>query len=97
MRRNAYAINIKKVIDACVANNVAIEINANPWRLDLDWRNIEYAKNKGARFTINADAHAIEEINYTKYGVKIARKGALQKSDVINYLSLDEFKKFASR
>ncbi len=97
MRRNAYAVNIKKVIDACAANNVAIEINANPWRLDLDWRNIEYAKNKGARFTINADAHAIEEINYTKYGVKIARKGALQKSDVINYLSLDEFKEFVGR
>ncbi len=94
LRRKPYEIDIRKIIDACVANGVAIEINANPWRLDLDWRNFDYAKEKGALFSINADAHSTEEIANTKYGVKIARKGGIMQSEVINYWSADKLTDF---
>ncbi len=97
LRRDGYKLNILKILDACAANNTAIEINANPHRLDLDWRNYDYAREKGALFTINADAHATSHIEYTKYGVMIARKGGIKKSEVINYLSLEKFKKFISK
>lgn len=97
LRRDGYKLNIRKILDACAANNTAIEINANPHRLDLDWRNYDYAREKGALFTINADAHATSHIEYTKYGVMIARKGGIKKSEVINYFSLEQFNEFISR
>ncbi len=97
LARDGYQLNIKKVIDACAANSVAIEINANPHRLDLDWRNIFYAREKGALFTINPDAHSTQDIELTNYGVLIARKGGIQKEEVINCFSIQEFDKFLSR
>ena len=97
LRRDGYKLNIKKVIDACVSNNVAIEINANPHRLDLDWRNYCYAREKGVKFTINADAHSTSHIEYTKYGVWIARKGGIKKEEVINYFPVNEFLKFCTK
>lgn len=95
--RNAYQIDIKKVIDACAANDVAIEINANPQRLDLDWRNIYYAREKGCRFSINQDAHATQEIEYINIGIGIAKKGGLQTKEVINCLSEKDFITFINR
>ncbi|MCL6494716.1 MAG: DNA polymerase/3'-5' exonuclease PolX [Ignavibacterium sp.] len=97
LSRDSYKCDVKKIIDACAANNVAIEINSNPRRLDLDWRWIYYARNKGCMFSINADAHSTEDILYTNYGISIARKGGIQKSEVINCLSADEFKIFLKR
>jgi DNA polymerase (family 10) len=97
LRRDGYKLNIKKVIDACAANNVAIEINANPRRLDLDWRNYNYAREKGVKFTINADAHATSHIEYTKYGVMVARKGGIKKEEVINYFPVDKFLIFCNK
>jgi DNA polymerase (family 10) len=97
LRREGYKLNIQKVIDACAANNVAIEINANPHRLDLDWRNYFYARERGVKFTINADAHATSHIEYTKYGVMVARKGGIKKEEVINYFSVDDFIKFCNK
>lgn len=97
LSRDSYKCDVKKIIDACAANDVAIEINSNPRRLDLDWRWIYYARNKGCMFSINADAHSTEDILYTNYGISIARKGGIQKSEVINCLSADEFKKFLKR
>ncbi len=94
LRREGYKLNIEKILDACAANNTAIEINANPHRLDLDWRNYAYAREKGVLFTINADAHSTTHIDYTKYGVMIAKKGGIKKSEVINYFSLERFKQF---
>ena len=94
LRRDPYAVNILKVIDACAANNVAIEINANPWRLDLDWRNLDYARKRGAIFSINADAHSTGDIAYTKLGVKIARKGGVNQSEVINYWDINRLREF---
>ncbi len=94
LSRDAYKVNMKKVIDACSSNNVAIEINANPHRLDLDWRQIYYAREKGCLFSINPDAHSTEEISYIKYGVLIGRKGGLNFEEVINCFSLNDFKKY---
>lgn len=97
LSREAYKVDVKKIIDACAANDVAIEINSNPRRLDLDWRWIYYARNKGCKFSINADAHSTEDISYTIYGISIARKGGIQQKEVINCFGVNEFKKYLQR
>lgn len=95
--RESFSVNIKKVIDACSRNNVAIEINANPHRLDLDWRNILYARDKGCIFSINQDAHSVDEVKYIKYGINIARKGGIQSSEVLNCFTKEKFKSFIKK
>ena len=97
LRREGYALNIRKVIDACSANNTAIEINANPYRLDLDWRHLYYAREKNCKISINPDAHSIDDINYIHYGIKIARKGGVQPEEVINTFDLDKFIHFTNK
>ncbi|MCX8106539.1 MAG: PHP domain-containing protein [Ignavibacterium album] len=97
LSRDSYKVNIKKIIDACATNDVAIEINSNPRRLDLDWRWIYYARNKGCKFSINADAHSTDDILYTEYGISIARKGGIRSNEVINYFTESEFRKFLTR
>jgi DNA polymerase (family 10) len=92
LSRNGYPINYKKVIDACAANNVVIEINANPLRLDLDWRWHQYALDKGVWLSINPDAHRTEGFHDTQYGLLAARKGGLYKERCLNALSLQEIK-----
>ncbi|MEO8884495.1 MAG: helix-hairpin-helix domain-containing protein [Mucilaginibacter sp.] len=92
LSRNGYSIDHKKVIDACAANNVVIEINANPLRLDLDWRWHQYALDKGVWLSINPDAHRIEGFMDMLYGVLVARKGGLYKERCLNALSLQEIK-----
>ena len=77
------------VIDACAATGTWIELNANPRRLDLDWRLWPYAKSKGVKCVINCDAHRIEHAGYLRIGAGLARKGWLTKADVINTLPLD--------
>ncbi|MCJ8209955.1 helix-hairpin-helix domain-containing protein [Mucilaginibacter sp. RS28] len=90
LSRKGYDIDHKKVIDACAANNVVIEINSNPHRLDLDWRWHAYALEKGVRLSINPDAHRNEGFHDMKYGVLVARKGGLTKEECLNALSLAE-------
>jgi DNA polymerase (family 10) len=90
LSRKGYPINYKKVIDACAANNVVIEINANPLRLDLDWRWHQYALEKGVMLSINPDAHRIEGFLDMHFGVLVARKGGLFKERCLNALSLQE-------
>lgn len=97
LSRNPYQIDMKKVIDACAQNDVAIEINSNPFRLDLDWRLIFYAREKGCKFAINPDAHSVDGIKDVEYGITMARKGGLQKSEIINCLSTADFVKFLNR
>ncbi len=97
LSRDPYGFNVIKVIDACAANKVALEINSNPRRLDLDWRYINYAKEKGVLFSINSDAHSVDEIDLVKYGIVMGRKGALKRKEVINYFSPEEFYKFVNR
>ncbi len=75
LSRKGYDIDYKKVIDACAANNVVIEINANPVRLDLDWRCHQYALDKGVMLSINPDAHRNSGFHDMEYGTNVARKG----------------------
>ena len=89
LARNGYPINHKKVIDACVANKVSIELNAHPYRLDIDWRWIPYCLEKGVMISINPDAHHREGFHDMYYGVCVARKGMLDKENCLNALSLD--------
>ena len=84
LSRPGYPLDMKKVIDACSANKVAIELNANPRRLDLDWQWIPYAMHKNVFISINPDAHSITGIHDIKYGVDMARKGKMQKELCLN-------------
>jgi DNA polymerase (family 10) len=93
LSRKGYPIDYKKVIDACAANNVVIEINANPLRLDLDWRWHQYALEKGVMLSINPDAHRIEGHLDMHYGILAARKGGVYKEMCLNALSLPEITK----
>ncbi|MCO5934418.1 helix-hairpin-helix domain-containing protein [Mucilaginibacter sp. RB4R14] len=93
LSRKGYDIDYKKVIDACAANNVVIEINANPVRLDLDWRWHQYALDKGVMLSINPDAHRNSGFHDMKYGTNVARKGGLTKEMCLNALSLTEITK----
>ncbi len=93
LSRGGYPINYKKVIDACAANNVVIEINANPLRLDLDWRWHQYALEKGVWLSINPDAHRVDGFLDMRFGVLAARKGGLYKEMCLNALSLPEITK----
>jgi DNA polymerase (family X) len=92
--RPGYPVNFKKVIDACAANNVVIEINANPYRLDMDWRHIPYALKKGVMISVNPDAHSIREIENIRWGVSAARKGGLTRQMTWNALTLKEIEKW---
>jgi DNA polymerase (family 10) len=95
LRREGYPIDHKKIIDACAEYNVAIEINANPYRLDLDWKWIDYAMQKGVWLCISPDAHSTEGLKDTNWGVKVAQKGGLLKKKTLNTLSIEEFESWA--
>lgn len=77
LSRAGYPIDHRRIIDACAEHKVAIELNANPYRLDLDWSWIPYAMEKGVPVSINPDAHSMGGIDDIKYGVMAARKGGL--------------------
>lgn len=94
LRREGYPVNHRKVIDACAANGVVIEINANPWRLDMDWRWLPYALEKGVWISINPDAHEKDGYHDMLYGVHVARKGGLTKDRTFNALPLAQVEKF---
>ncbi|MEO0416334.1 MAG: DNA polymerase/3'-5' exonuclease PolX, partial [Verrucomicrobiota bacterium] len=90
LKREAYEVNISKIIDACAANDTVIELNANPWRLDMDWRWWKLATEKGVKCAINPDAHHIDQLQFLWFGVKQARKGWLTRDHVVNCQTLDE-------
>ncbi len=94
LRREPYPLNTQKVIDACIANKKIIEINANPSRLDIDWRLLHAAKEKGLLTCINPDAHSVDGLIFYKAGVNVARKGWLEKEDVFNTFPLNKVKKY---
>ena len=95
--RPGYPVNFKKVIDACAANNVIIEINANPYRLDMDWSHIPYALKKGVMISVNPDAHSIHEIENIRWGVSAARKGGLTKQMTWNALTLEQIERWLKK
>jgi DNA polymerase (family 10) len=88
LKRDPYAVDIPAIIDAAAETGTWIEINAAPKRLDLDWRWWPLAKEKGVKCVINPDAHGIERLQDLWFGVGVARKGWLTKSDVMNCLPL---------
>ena len=90
LRREAYRVNAAKVIDAALANRVVIELNANPWRLDMDWRFWRRAAERGVLCAINPDAHDTGGLTHIAHGVVAARKGWLTKDHVLNARPLDE-------
>ena len=97
LAREACDMDVYKIIDTAVKNNKIIEINSDPQRLDLDWRYIKYAKDKGAKFAINPDAHSIEGLNNIIFGIGIARKGWLEAKDVVNCMNLVELGDFIGK
>ena len=90
LSRPGYPLNTQKILDACLANGVSIELNASPYRLDLDWRHIYAAMDKGVFVSINPDAHKIEGLKDMTYGVKVGRKGGLLKALTLNALPLND-------
>ena len=90
LRRQGYPIDYKAVIDACAQHQVIIEINANPWRLDLDWRWVRYALDHGVQLSINPDAHHTNGYEDMRYGVLMGRKGHLTKEMTFNAKSVEE-------
>jgi DNA polymerase (family 10) len=94
LERESYDVDVDKVIDAAIANGVAIELNANPWRLDMDWRHWKKAAEKGLLTSINPDAHRTAQLAFYKVGVGVARKGWLTKEHVLNALPLAAMKKY---
>lgn len=91
LSRPAYPIDHQKVIDACAANGVAIELNANPLRLDMDYTWIPYAIEKGVLISINPDAHSCKGIHDIHYGVLAAQKGGLYAAACLNSLEAVAF------
>jgi DNA polymerase (family 10) len=92
LRREGYQINTGKIIDAALANHVIIELNANPARLDMDWRHWRRAAERGLLCAINPDAHETSGLRYVVAGVNSARKGWLRKENVFNTRPLTEVK-----
>lgn len=94
LRRKGYPVDHKMIIDACADHKVVIEVNANPNRLDMDWRWVDYAMEKGVMLSINPDAHTLDEFHNVKYGVLVAQKGGLTKQRNLSSFSLAEFEEF---
>lgn len=92
LQREGYSVDQEKIIDAAIANRVIIELNASPWRLDMDWRLWRKAAEKGLRCSINPDAHDTAGLAHFRAGVAVARKGWLTKSSILNTGSLAEVK-----
>ena len=93
LERESYAVNMPEVIEAAAKHGKIIELNAHPYRLDMDWRLWKRAKELGVKCAINTDAHNIDDYQYLPFGIGIARKGWLTKSDVINCLPLKQVEK----
>ena len=93
LERAPQKLNQQAVIDACAETGTWIELNANPYRLDLDWRHWQYAQSRGVKCVINCDAHRAEHAGFLRIGTAIARKGWLAKEDVVNTQPLKQLKK----
>ena len=91
LSREGYPLDHRAVIDAAAVANTAIELNANPRRLDMDWRHIGYAREKGVKIAINTDAHSVEGLEQMAHGLGVGRKGGLTPSDVLNAMPVDNF------
>ncbi len=94
LSRKGYPVDHKKIIDACAANQVVIELNAHPSRLDIDWRHINYALEKNVMISIDPDAHSIDGFSDTRFGVLSAQKAMVTKEQNLSSMGLIEFEAF---
>lgn len=94
LSRKGYPVDHRKIIDACAANQVVIELNAHPSRLDIDWRHIDYALEKNVLLSVDPDAHTIDGFNDTRYGVLAAQKAGVTKEQNLSSMGLKEFEAF---
>lgn len=90
LARDPYDFDLDAVLEAAAANGKIIELNANPHRLDMDWRDLQKARERGIMISINPDAHSPEGLDHTRFGVAVARKGGLAATDVFNAKPLEE-------
>jgi DNA polymerase (family 10) len=97
LSRKGYPVDHKKIIDACAANNVVIELNAHPSRLDIDWRHIDYAFQKNVLISINPDAHNIDGFKDTRYGVLAAQKAMVNKEQNLSSMVLSDFENYVQK
>lgn len=97
LSRNGYPVNHHKIIDACAQHNVVIELNAHSRRLDMDWRYISYAMEKGVLISIDPDAHAVAAFGDIKYGVLAAQKGGLTAEKNVSSFTLQQFEDFLEK
>jgi DNA polymerase (family 10) len=95
LNREPYAIDIEAVLAKAANVGVAVELNADPHRLDLDWRFLHGAKSRGVTIEIGPDAHSIRGLDYMDLGIGMARKGWLEAGDVLNTRPVDEVVDFA--
>ncbi len=94
LEREGYPLHHHAIIDACAKYNVVLELNANPWRLDVDWRWVPYALEKGVKLSINPDAHEIDGISDVQYGVFMGKKGGLTVNQTLNCLDVEKIEAF---
>ncbi len=97
LAREGYPLDFRAIIDACAANRVVIELNASPYRLDIDWHWIDYAMNRGVLLSINPDAHEMRGLLDMHFGIYVARKGGLTRSMTFNALPLDEMIRYLAK
>jgi DNA polymerase (family X) len=97
LSRDPYPVDLESVLDKAAATGVALEINGDPHRLDLDWRVLRQARDNGVGISIGADAHGIGGLAYAEYGIGMARKGWLRSEDVLNSRPVAEFVAYARR
>ena len=93
LEREPYPVNLPKVLEAAAETGTWIELNCNPWRLDLDWRWWHRARDLGVLCCLNPDAHQTGHLQFLDFGVTAARKGWLRPQDVVNTRTLPQLKK----
>jgi DNA polymerase (family 10) len=97
LEREGYRVDAGKVIDAAVSNGVVIELNANPHRLDMDWRLWRRAAERGLECSINPDAHDTKSLEFVRAGVNSARKGWLTREGVVNTFPLGKIEAWLAK
>ena len=97
LSREPYEVDLDAILQAAAANGVALELNANPHRLDIDWRRLRQAMELGLMIAINPDAHRISGLDHVLFGVSAARKGWLTRDHLLNALSADEFREWIAK
>ena len=97
LSRSGYAVDVGSLLEAAAESGVVVEINANPHRLDLDWRDVRRAAELGILIAINPDAHSVTALDHVAFGVGMARKAGLEARQVLNTWPLEEVKEYFAK